>query len=74
MTLNHSPEFKGAIVKIVYVVEIKLEGGNWQLPRKGPVSKILTLYSIITPLKYHIFKNIMENGAFALLEQMLYFP
>ena len=26
----------------------------------------LTLYSIITPLKYHVFKNIMENGAFAL--------
>ena len=24
----------------------------------------LTLYSIITPLKYHIFENIMENGAF----------
>ena len=25
------------------------------------------------PLKYHIFENIMENGAFA-LEQMLPFP
>ena len=24
-------------------------------------------------LKYHIFENIMENGAFALLEQMLHF-
>ena len=35
---------------------------------------ILTLYSIITPLKYHVFENIMENGAFALLEQMLQFP
>ena len=33
----------------------------------------LTLYSIITPLKYHVFENIMENGAFALLEQMLHF-
>ena len=22
----------------------------------------------------HLFENIMENGAFALLEQMLYFP
>ena len=37
----------------------------------------LTLYSIIMPLallKYHVFENIMENGAFALLEQMLLFP
>ena len=23
---------------------------------------------------YHIFENIVENGAFALLEQMLHFP
>ena len=34
----------------------------------------LTLYSIVTPMKYHEFENIMENGAFALLEQMLHFP
>ena len=27
-----------------------------------------------TPLKYHVFENIMEIGAFALLEQMLHFP
>ena len=27
----------------------------------------------MTPLKYHVFENIMENGAFALLEQMLHF-
>ena len=36
-----------------------------------------TLYSIITvfaPLKYHVFESIMENGAFAHLEQMLLFP
>ena len=26
------------------------------------------------PWKYHVFENIMENGAFALLEQMLHFP
>ena len=25
------------------------------------------------PLKYNIFENIMENGAFAPLEQMLHF-
>ena len=34
----------------------------------------LTLYAMITPLKYHVFENSMENGAFALLEQMLHFP
>ena len=34
---------------------------------------LLSIYSIITPLKYHAFENIMENGAFALLGQMLYF-
>ena len=33
----------------------------------------LTLYSL-TPLKYHLFETMMENGAFALLEQMLHFP
>ena len=33
----------------------------------------LTLYSIKMPLKYHVFENIIENGAFALLEQMLQF-
>ena len=33
----------------------------------------LNLSSIIAPLKYHVFENIMENGAFALLEQMLHF-
>ena len=26
----------------------------------------------MTPSKYHIFENIMENGAFALSEQMLH--
>ena len=36
--------------------------------------KSLTLYSIITPLKYHVFENIMGYGAIALLEQMLHFP
>ena len=35
---------------------------------------ILTLHSIITPLKYHVYENVMENGAFALSEQMLHFP
>ena len=25
-------------------------------------------------LKYHVFENIMKNGAFAHLEQMLHFP
>ena len=26
------------------------------------------------PLKYHVFENIMENGAFAKKVQMLHFP
>ena len=30
-------------------------------------------YFIKTPLKYHVFENIVENRAFALLEQMLHF-
>ena len=37
----------------------------------------LPLYSIITPLtsfKYHVFENIMENGAFAPKEHTLHFP
>ena len=43
------------------------------------VRKGLTLYSIhaITPfdaLEISCVENIMENGAFALLEQMLHFP
>ena len=41
---------------------------------KGHVSKLRTLYSILMPLKYYVFENIMENGAFALKEQMLHFP
>ena len=28
----------------------------------------------LTPLKYYVFENIMENVAFAPLEQMLHFP
>ena len=34
----------------------------------------LTLYSIImllTPLNYHVMENMMENGAFAPIQQML---
>ena len=34
--------------------------------KKIPISYLL--------LKYHVFENIMDNGAFALLEQMLHFP
>ena len=32
------------------------------------------LQRLLTPLKYHVCENIMKNGAFALLEQMLHFP
>ena len=37
---------------------------------------MLTLYPMMdgTFENYDIFENIMENGAFALLEQMLHFP
>ena len=38
---------------------------------------VLACYSNKTPFdafEYHVFENIMENGAFALLEQMLHFP
>ena len=37
----------------------------------------LTLFPIkhlLTSLKYHVFENMIENGAFALLEQLLHFP
>ena len=34
----------------------------------------LTLYSIIMPLKYQVFENIIENGAFAPKEHMVHFP
>ena len=27
----------------------------------------ITLYSIITPLKYHVFENIMENGPISII-------
>ena len=29
---------------------------------------------LLMTLKYHVFETIMKNEAFALLEQMLYFP
>ena len=47
-----------------------MEAGSFFLfvPYQYTVS--LTLYSILTPLKYHIFENILENKAYALLEQM----
>ena len=38
------------------------------------VSNLRKILPAFTPLKYHVFENIMENGAFALLEQMLHFP
>ena len=47
------------------------------VPHKTLYLKWLTLYSIkriLTSLKYHVFENIMDIGAFAPLEQMLHFP
>ena len=37
------------------------------------IKEQLSNNSVITPLKYHVFENSMENGAFPLLEQMLHF-
>ena len=34
----------------------------------------LTLVILMKPLKYYVFENIVENGVFALLEQILPFP
>ena len=34
---------------------------------------IFPMIVLFMPLKYHVFENLMENGAFALLEQMLLF-
>ena len=33
----------------------------------------ITFYFIIRPMKYHVFENIMENGAFGSNEQLLHF-
>ena len=52
---------------------LKLDQAVWNLKSLG-LNASLTLFSIITPLKDGIFEKIMENGAFALLEQMLHFP
>ena len=38
---------------------------NINLKINATVKPVLTLYFIMTPLKYHVFENIMENGAFA---------
>ena len=64
-----------------------VEGQNAMLPvgleQATPLSRanlsttaLVTLYSIITPLtplKYHVFENIMENGAFAHFKSLLKF-
>ena len=36
--------------------------------------KVYRNWGELNPVKYHRFENIMENGAFAILEQMLHFP
>ena len=40
-------------------------GPHGDFENLGLSGQCLTLYSLITPLKYHVFENIMENGAFA---------
>ena len=36
----------------------------WKIFQGAKIFK--TLYYMLTPLKYHVFENTMENGAFAL--------
>ena len=42
-----------------------------RLESAAPQSRVK--HSSTQPLRSHVFENIMENGAFALLEQMLHF-
>ena len=46
----------------------------WMMPLHLQVNKKSDYDDDMMPLKFHVFGNIMENGAFALLEQMLHFP
>ena len=41
---------------------------------KCDVEKSFTLRCLLTPLKYQVFDNLKENGAFAPLEQVLHIP
>ena len=55
--------------------QLSLACENFIISEPDPTD--LTLRSIITPLtplKYNIFENIMKNGAFAPLDQILHFP
>ena len=60
-----------------FVTEVSIPGNNYI---RDIHLFCFTHYSIIMPLKYHLFENIMENEdimeneAFALMEQMLHFP
>ena len=38
------------------------------------INPLLHINAFLMPLKHHVFENILENGVFALLEQMLHFP
>ena len=51
-------------VKLVY---------PWSL-YESSFNPLLHNSALLTPLKYHVSGNIMENEVFALLEQMLHFP
>ena len=41
---------------------------------KQVINPLLHDNAFLTSWKYHAFENNMENGAFALLEQMFHFP
>ena len=52
---------------------------NFIIGLSNIIEEFVTLYSIIMPfdafeISCTVFEKFMENGAFALLEQMLHFP
>ena len=62
----------------IRVCTVSLDLNNLQGQKYIIIQSPLILNSIITPFEafeiYHVFENIMENGAFALLEQNASFP
>ena len=62
-------------VKFLLPVQIVSAGYNKRKNMKIKLNNLqhLTFYSMIRPLKYYVFGNIMENRAFAPMEQMLHF-
>ena len=49
-------------------------GSNLRMYKEDLLNLLLHDNFFLTPLKDHVFENIMENGVFVHLEQMLHFP